>query len=291
MNFKSSVVKTFEMDVTPELAMQMLATSAGNRPIRSWHVNMLAAAQRRGEWKLTHQGAAFDWNGALRDAHHRLMACAQSGVTIAMLVTVGLDPVAFDAVDQGVNRTLSDVTGWDKRVAEPLRLATIIARGSGRVTTPQVQDIAAGGVAAALTGLVEHCGTARRYYSAAPMRLAAAATIMNGGDSTFVLGQYRALCLLSFDEMTQCSKALVRQVDSLKARAQQTREALARGLRVFDAERADLSKIQVSEADVAASVEMVRTILLESIGEGRPKATKRVPRATVGADTATAHAI
>ncbi len=291
MNFKSSTVKTFELEVTPALATQMLATSAGNRQIRSWHVDMLAAAQRRGEWKLTHQGAAFDWNGALRDAHHRLMACAQSGVTISMLVTVGLDPAAFDAVDQGVNRNLSDLTGWDKRVAEPLRLATIIARGATRVTTPQVQEIAAGGVAAALTSLVEYCGSARRYYSAAPMRLAAAATIMNGGDSTFVLGQYRALCLLAFDEMTQCSKGLVRQVDSLKARAGQTREALARGLRVFDAERADLSKIQVSEADIAAAVEMVRTLLLESVGEGRPKATKRAARSSAGAGTVVAHAI
>jgi hypothetical protein len=278
MNFKSSTVQTFELEVTPTLASQMLATSVGNRNIRRWHVDLLAGAQRRGEWRLTHQGAAFDWNGALRDAHHRLMACVQSGVTISMLVTLGLDPAAFDAVDQGVNRNLSDLTGWDKRVAEPVRLATMIARGHSRVTTPQVQEIASGGVAAALTNLIDYCGTSRRYYSSAPMRLAAAATIMNGGDSTFVLGQYRALCLLSFDEMTHCSKALVRQVDSLKARAGQTRESLARGLRVFDTYRADLSKIQVSETDIAVAVEMVRTVLLESIGEGRSKTTKRTTR-------------
>jgi hypothetical protein len=283
MSFKSRTVKTFELDVTPAMATQMLATSAGNRQIRRWHVDMLAAAQRSGEWKLTHQGAAFDWNGVLRDAHHRLMACEQSGVTISMLVTVGLDPAAFDAVDQGVNRNLSDITGWDRRVAEPLRLATSIARCTNRVTAPQVQEIASGGLADALTNLVQYCGSSRRYYSSAPMRLAAAATIMNGGDSTFVLGQYRSLCLLAFDEMTQCSKALVRQVDSLKANAGNTREALARGLRVFDEERSGLSKIQVSEACVAAAVEMVRTLLLESVGEGRPKATKRAARFSAGA--------
>jgi hypothetical protein len=291
MDFRSSTVKTFELQVTPALAKQMLATSAGNRKIRGWHVDILSALQRRGEWKMTHQGAAFDWNGALRDAHHRLLACVQSGVTISMLVTVGLDPSVFDAVDQGVNRSLSDLTGWDKRVAEPLRLGTQIARSNGRVTVPQVQEIADGGLAQALTHLVEYCGSARRYYSAAPMRLAAAATIMNGGDSAFVLGQYRALCTLDFDQMTQCSKGLVRQVDSLKARAGDTREALARGFRVFDVERADLSKIQVSEADAAAAVEMVRTLLLESVGEGRPKATKRAARSSAGAGTVVAQAI
>ena len=275
MIFKSGSIKTLEIEVTPGLAAEMLATSIGNRKTRRWHVDMLAAAMRRGEWKLTHQGAAFDWNGALRDAHHRLMACAQSGVSITMLVTLGLDPDSFDAVDQGVNRTLSDINGWEKRIAEPLRLATAIARGSSRVTPQQVHEIASGGLDKALDGLVEYCGTARRYYSSAPMRLAAATTIMNGGDSSFVLRQYRALCLLDFDEMTQCSKALVRQVDSLKASASQTRETIARGLKVFDSSRAGISKIQVSDADIVGSVELVRAIILDSVGEGRTNAPTR----------------
>jgi hypothetical protein len=110
------------------------------------------------------------------------------------------------------------------------------------------------------------------------MRLAAATTIMSGEDSNFVLSQYRALCLLNFDEMTQCSKSLVRQVDSLKARTGITREVLARGLRVFDQGRANLTKIQVSEADIAAASAWVRTLLLESIGESRPKETSRTHR-------------
>jgi len=90
MDFKSNTVKTTEMSITPELAQEMLKTSVGNRAIRKWHVDVLAVAQQRGEWTLTHQGAAFDSNGVLRDAHHRLMACVRSGVTIRMLVTVGL---------------------------------------------------------------------------------------------------------------------------------------------------------------------------------------------------------
>lgn len=275
MNFKSNTVQTTKVNVTPDLAKLMLETSPGNRRLRAWHIDMLAALQQRGEWKLTHQGAAFDWNGALRDAHHRLHACVKSGITVQMLVTTGLDPAAFDAVDQGINRSLSDVTGIDKRVAEPLRLGTSLARKSTRVTPTQVQEIAAGGLLDALTNLVDYCGSTRRYYSTAPIKLAASATIMNGGDSNFVFGQYRALCVLDFDAMTQCSKALVRQVDSSKVKSNDVRESVARGLRVFDVNRADISKIQVSTADVAASVEMVSALLLESIGEGRPKTSKR----------------
>jgi hypothetical protein len=275
MNFKTNIVQTIKVNVTPELAKQMLETSPGNRRLRSWHIDMLAALQQRGEWKLTHQGAAFDWTGSLRDAHHRLHACVKSGITVPMLVTTGLDPASFDAVDQGVNRSLSDVTGIDKRVAEPLRLGTSFARKTSRVTSTQVQEIAAGGLLDALTNLVEYCGSSKRYYSTAPLKLAAAATIMNGGDSNFVLEQYRALCLLDFDALTQCSKALVRQVESTKTKSSDVREAMARGLRVFDVGRSGITKIQVSSADIASAVEMVSTLLLESIGEGRPKSSKK----------------
>lgn len=274
MNFKTKIVQTIKINVTPELAKQMLETSIGNRKLRVWHVDMLAALQQRGEWKLTHQGAAFDSNGALRDAHHRLYACVKSGITVPMLVTTGLDPASFDAVDQGINRTLSDITGIEARVAEPLRLGTSYARKTTRVTSIQVQEIASGGLLTVLTNLVAYSGAAKRFYSTAPMKLAAAATIMNGGDSNFVMTQYRALCTLDFDAMSQCAKALVRQVESTKARSNEHRETTARGLRVFDVNRANISKIQVSEADISSSIEMVSTLLLESIGEGRPKSSK-----------------
>lgn len=269
INFKSPTVNMFVLDVTPTLAVQMLATSPGNRAIRHWYIDMMACAQQRGEWRLTHQGPAFDVTGALRDGHHRLMACVQSGVTISMPVTVGLQPEVFDAVDRGINRTLVDLTGWDKRVAEPLRLATEIVRAVSRVTPQQVKDIAAGGLADAIAGVIEHCGTSRRYYASSAMRLAAAISIMSGTNSKFVLRQYRALCLLDFDEMTPLAKALVRQVDSSKVSSSNTRETLTRGMRVFDSGRASLSRVQVTAADVAETIKMMRALLLDSIGEVR----------------------
>lgn len=279
MNFKSNTVQTFDVQVTPAMAADMLATSAGNRRVRMWHVEALAAAMLRDEWKVTHQGIAFDSNGALRDGHHRLRACQQSGLTLPFRVTVGLPPEAVDVMDTGVLRNLADLTGWDKRVAEPLRFGVTIARGDQRVTAAQVHEIAAGGVLDALTTLMEYCGSARRYFSTAPIRLAAAITLMTRDDASFVLKQYRALCLLDFDQMTPSAKALVRQVETSKMSKGSAgqRDMLARGLRVFDYERANVTKIQVNEADVKAASELVRTVLLNSIGEGRPKTVRRVP--------------
>lgn len=275
--FRRQFIETTTMEISPEMARLMLSASPGNRLIRQWHINVLVAAQKRGEWLLTHQGAAFDWNGQLRDGHHRLMACAQSGVTITMRVTFGLDPASFDAVDQGVLRTVADITGIDKRVTDALRLATSIARKTGRVTVRQIMEVADGGVQAALQSMVDHCGSVRRYYSSAPMKLAGAVTIMSGGDSDFVLSQYRALCTLQFDAMSNSAKALVRQVDSLKTQAHNTRDAIARGLRVFDASKRDVSKVQVSEDDLTESMEFVQKTILDSIGDERQKAPRRQP--------------
>jgi len=275
MNFKSNTVKTIEMSITPEIAQEMLSTSIGNRVIRKWHVESLAIAQQRGEWTLTHQGAAFDRNGALRDAHHRLMACVRSGVTIRMFVTLGLEPESFDSVDQGVNRTIADITGWHKRIAEPLRLATAIANGMNRVTAQQVRIVASSGIEEALTRLVESCGSSKRFYASSPIKLAAAASMMSGIDSDFVIGQYRALCLQDFNLMTPCSQALVRQVTSLKTRSEHTRDALARGFRVFDPSRSEATKIYVSSDDIIAACEFVRNLIQKAIGEDKQKELKR----------------
>lgn len=281
MKLKSDTVETFSVQVTPAMAAAMLATSIGNRRLRMWHVDALAACMLRGEWKVTHQGLAFDRNGALRDGHHRLRACQQSGLTLPFRVTLGLPPDATDVMDTGVLRNLSDLTGWDKRVAEPLRFGTMLARGTNRVTVAQVHEIAEGGLLQAITTLVEYCGSARRYFSSAPVRLAAAITLMTNDDAAFVLKQYRALCLLDFDQMTSSAKALVRQVESSKTVTTDTRDTLVRALRVFDPDRAHVTKIQISEADVKAATALVRAVLLDSIGEGEAKKPERLVRPTL----------
>lgn len=282
MDFKSNTVKTTEMSITPELAQEMLNTSVGNRAIRKWHVDVLAIAQQRGEWTLTHQGAAFDRNGVLRDAHHRLMACVRSGVTIRMLVTFGLDPASFDSVDQGVNRTIADITGWNKRVAEPLRLATSITFGSNRVSAQQVRTVASSGLDDVLTEVVEHCGSSMRYFASSPIKLAAACSIMNGADKEFVLGQYRALCLQDFNMMSPCSQSLVRQVTSLRTKSEHTRDALARGFKVFDPSKSENTKIYISADDIMAGTEFVRNLVQSALGVEKKKENKRTTFASKG---------
>jgi len=253
------------MKISPEIAEEWLATSPGNRPIRDWYVKLLAAAMRRGEWRVSSQGVGFDIHGRLRDAHHRLLACVQSGVTIESVVVFGLSEDAYQVMDTGLKRRYADLLSEDNRVAEVLRLGCQFALGTSKPTVAQMLPVISGGLGDACKTLVEYCGSSRKYISSAPIKLAACVSIMFGEDSNYVLGQYRALCLQDFDSMSDASKSLERQVTSAKVRASDTMDTLARGFRVFNKCKMFLSKIQISQEDMELSVKVVKTTLLNSI--------------------------
>lgn len=249
------------MTITPEIAADMLATSAGNRKLRPWYVHMLATAMRRGEWRVTSQGIGFDVHGRLLDAHHRLNACIEANVSFSSVVVFGLRSDAYEVVDTGMRRTYADRLNERNNVADTLRLGCSFALGTSKPTIDQMRPIIERGLGDAARCLIDFCGTTRRYFSSAPIKLAACVAIMRGGDADYVMGQYRALCLLDFSAMAPISQALVRQVDSGKTNAFDSRETFARGLRVFDASRSNLSKIQLAPDDIQLSVDLARETL------------------------------
>jgi len=265
MKFKYEEPKSDVIEITPEIAKEMLETSPGNRRLRGWYVTLLASAMRRREWRVTSQGIGFDRLGRLRDAHHRLNACIQAGTSFRSVVVFGLQEDAYEVIDTGMVRTYADRLEESRGVADTLRLGCQYALRTSKPTIDQMKPIIGSGIGDAARALVDFCGAKRKYYASAPIKLSACITIMNGGNSDYVLHQYRALCTLNFDAMSKSAQALVRQVESGKVRANDSREALARGFRVFDEERSGVSKIQISEADIDAAVELVRSVLLNSV--------------------------
>lgn len=249
------------------LAQELYDTSPGNRKIRPWYYKLLAAAMSRGEWRITSQGIGIDIDGFLRDAHHRMLAVIEADAKIQSVVVLGLRKDAYEVIDTGMKRTLSDLMELDKRVSEIIRLGTSIAntKAGSKPTTDQCWPYYMAGLGDCAESLIEFCGTQKKYFASAAMRLAACVTIMNGGDSGYVLDQYRAMVLLDFDVMSQASKALYRQVDQGKAQATSVRETLARGLRVFDVDKQGITKIQVSDADIENAGDFVRAVLNRSL--------------------------
>lgn len=62
-----------------------------------------------GNWALNGQTITIADNGTLVDGQHRLMACVRAGVPFQTVVVYGADESAFETVDSGRRRSVSDV--------------------------------------------------------------------------------------------------------------------------------------------------------------------------------------
>jgi hypothetical protein len=106
------VITTEIVNVTPDMAEAWLTKAREhdgpvNRPLSTQRVGLLAAAMRRGEWRLTHQGIAFNPEGFLIDGQHRLQAVVNCGRTVPIAVSRG--DIDFHVLDIGKVRTTHDI--------------------------------------------------------------------------------------------------------------------------------------------------------------------------------------
>ncbi|MGO1069753.1 hypothetical protein [Lysobacter sp. CA199] len=101
--------RTQQMAVTPAVASAWLRRNDANRKLRQRAVKQYAHDIRRGAWKMTGETIKFSATGRLLDGQHRLAAIVESGTTLEMGVTTGLDNGVFDVIDTGRSRTGVDV--------------------------------------------------------------------------------------------------------------------------------------------------------------------------------------
>lgn len=109
-------MQTETMFVTPEMAKRWLDGNKNNRNIRKHKIAKFRSDLRNGEFKLTHQGIAFNCNGDLKDGQHRLTAIAQEGIGAWLQVSTGLQTEAVMYIDRGSPRSIHDnakMTGFE----------------------------------------------------------------------------------------------------------------------------------------------------------------------------------
>jgi hypothetical protein len=90
--------------ITPEIAAKYLQ----DHIVTSGH-NRFCEAIKNKSWLLTHQGIAFDTQGALIDGRLRLNAIIEANTAVKMLVFRGLDPSSKYGIDGGIRRDSADV--------------------------------------------------------------------------------------------------------------------------------------------------------------------------------------
>jgi hypothetical protein len=94
--------------VTPELAAKYLEANGKNRRLDRGRVAGYADQMRRGQWRETHQGIAFNCDGSLRDGQHRLAAIVESKVPTWFHVFRGLADEAVEVIDTHKGRSIAD---------------------------------------------------------------------------------------------------------------------------------------------------------------------------------------
>lgn len=97
------------VNVTPNIAKSWLMVNHRNRPLHKHHVETLASAMKRGEWKVNGEAVKFTKDGFLVDGQHRLQAVVMADCCAEMLVIRGIQQEAFDTMDQGSKRTAGDI--------------------------------------------------------------------------------------------------------------------------------------------------------------------------------------
>lgn len=105
---RSGKAETITLDVTPEMAEEMLTYNDRNRPLSSGQIKKYLADMKDGRWHYTRVPVIFS-NERLIDGQHRLAAAAASGVTVRMDIAFGAPDDAFPYIDRNKPRTAGHI--------------------------------------------------------------------------------------------------------------------------------------------------------------------------------------
>lgn len=253
-------MQTKIVKVTPTIATAWLEKNTINRPIRRTVVDGYIAAYMRGEHRLTHQGIAFAESGELLDGQHRLTAIAEMPSTFSaeIMVTSGLPPETFDAIDQGLKRSHADVLRVPSGLAACARFMATIHNTSRTGITSQSLVPYVDGIERHYMALVGFDPKITKTWSSAAMRTAAVLQMLNNGNHDYICMTYYSLNHMDFDAMPTVAKALFRQYTKGAVNAHGF-DMFCRAFKVFDYRSQSLGTIQIS--DPATIITRAREII------------------------------
>lgn len=121
MNDTNKIYTTQEL-ITPEIAKKYLEKNIVNRPLRNHTLDSLVRDIKNGNFRMTHQGIAFDRYGNLIDGQHRLTACALADTPITVLVTRGMQKDDGAYIDIGAKRSFNDAITINEEFGDSVAL-------------------------------------------------------------------------------------------------------------------------------------------------------------------------
>ncbi len=272
-------MKTELMLVTPKMAREWLNKNTSNRPLRPNVVSGLMSAFQRGEWKVTHQGIAFGVSGRLLDGQHRLSFIAElpEKSVVPINVTTGQDDDTFDAIDQGVKRTMGDLYEISGDIAAVARFyAKLTDTAKTSALTPQFVKPFVDWVRPEYELITTFSPKNVRMWSSAPIRSAAIFQIKTGHDKNFVRLAYDSLVHSNVSAMPPACRLLAQQYMSGRIATARGLDLFCRGLVAFDQSNARLTRIVIQ--DVSKSLDNVREFVLSEMKKTPDQAGETVAK-------------
>lgn len=96
------------VDITPELASDLLRLNEDNRPVKPSVLKQYIADMKNEKWHFTGDTIRISKSGRLLDGQHRLMAISQSGMPQKFNIQSGLENESFTVMDTGKLRNGGD---------------------------------------------------------------------------------------------------------------------------------------------------------------------------------------
>lgn len=129
----------YKIEITPELASQLLAQNKSNREVSKANLRFIEGQFNSGRITFNGETVKFTKEGKIMDGQHRLMASVNTRKSFPTLIAFGLEPKSFTTVDIGKIRTASDiisVEGYEhpKVLASTAKLVMAIKTGSRGLT-------------------------------------------------------------------------------------------------------------------------------------------------------------
>lgn len=128
------------INITPEIAVKLLAFNTGNRPLRRHNVNYWKSAIIGNAVSLTHQGIAIagTLDNPIRviDGQHRLLGIAETGISVKMVVCENAPEDSFMNLDNGMTRSLGDRAGISSQQAQMANVFYYLSQGGKTVKAP-----------------------------------------------------------------------------------------------------------------------------------------------------------
>ncbi len=92
------------IDITPDMAAEMLEKNTMNRQISQLNVTRYANDMASGEWDMNGETIKIAEDGTILDGQHRLWAIIEAGISVTMLVVYNVPKTVITKIDIGVPR-------------------------------------------------------------------------------------------------------------------------------------------------------------------------------------------